>query len=358
MDKITLHLEDRNSSIYFSDQKKGRLGEVLRTHFKASRWVLVTNPVVNRLYGSWVRSEMKGLGKVETILMPDGERYKTLKTVEKIYRELSRLKADRHTPVIALGGGVVGDVAGFAAASYLRGVPLVQIPTTLLAQVDSSVGGKTGVDLPTGKNLVGAFYQPHVVFIDVSTLATLPRREVLCGAAEVIKYGAIRSERLFGLLEKKIHSFLDLEPQLLKRIVKECVRIKADVVRRDEKETLGLRMILNFGHTLGHAVETLSGYKRFSHGEGVAIGMAFAARLSQALKLAQAFTVERLINLLHEAGLPFRVPSFPRKAYLEVMARDKKVKNGKVRYVLIKKVGAVTVKELSLDWVGKNLKDR
>jgi 3-dehydroquinate synthase len=356
MDKITLHLSDRNSYLYFSEGKKGQLSEVLDRHYKARRWVVVTNPVVDRLYGSEIRRELRSLGKIEKILIPDGERFKTLKTVEGIYRDLSRLKADRHTPVIALGGGVVGDVAGFAAASYLRGLPLVQIPTTLLAQVDSSVGGKTGVDLPTGKNLVGAFYQPKVVFIDVSVLKTLPPSEILCGSAEVIKYGAIQSPTLFSLLEKKISSFLELDPPLLRRIVRECVAIKARVVEKDEKETTGLRMILNFGHTLGHAVETLSGYRRYSHGQAVAIGMAFAAQLSRRLGLTSEQTVERLIQLLQEAGLPFKAPPYSRKAYQEAMSRDKKVKNGKVRYVLLRRIGKVIVRELDLSRVSEVLK--
>jgi 3-dehydroquinate synthase len=355
MDKITLHLGDRNSHLYFSDGKKGCLGETLTRHYRSSRWIVVTNPVVNRHYGSWIRRELQSLGEVETLLIPDGERFKTLKTVEGIYRGLSRLKVDRHTPLVALGGGVVGDVAGFAAATYLRGLPLIQVPTTLLAQVDSSVGGKTGVDLSTGKNLVGAFYQPQLVFIDVATLATLPRAEILCGSAEVIKYGAIRSPSLFSLLEKKLASFLELDPALLRRVVRECVKIKTQVVQKDEKETTGLRMILNFGHTLGHAVETLSGYRRYSHGEAVAIGMAFGAQLSRRLGLTGEATVERLIHLIHEARLPYRAPRYARKAYQEAMARDKKVHNGKVRYVLLRRIGKTVIRELELSYIGREL---
>jgi 3-dehydroquinate synthase len=355
MNKITLPLEDRSSHLYFPDGKRDRLAETLSRHFKSSRWVIVTNPTVNRLYGPSLRKELGGLGEVKVLLMPDGERFKTLKTAEKIYRTLSAWKIDRKTPLIALGGGVVGDVAGFVAATYLRGIPLVQIPTTLLAQVDSSVGGKTGVDLPTGKNLVGAFYQPHVVWIDVSFLRTLPGREILCGAAEVIKYGIIKSPRLFAALEGKIRFFLDLDPPLTRRVVEECVRIKADVVRRDEKETKGLRMILNYGHTLGHAVETLSGYSRFSHGEAIAIGMAFAARLSRSLRLTKEDTEERILHLLREAGLPFKLPKFSRMAYISTIARDKKMARGKIRYVLVRRIGSVVVKELELGRVGQEI---
>ncbi len=348
MKKIILTLNNQKHFIIFADGNPQSLSKTLSKHFSASRWVVVTNPTLLRLYGPKLRQQLKSLGKIEFVIIPDGERFKTLKTVEKIYVELSRLKVDRHTPLIAFGGGVVGDVAGFAAATYLRGIPLIQIPTTLLAQVDSSVGGKTGVDLITGKNLVGAFYQPHLVWIDVSYLKTLPKREILCGSAEVIKYGAIQSEKLFSLLEEKINSFLKLEPSLLKRVIEECVRIKAGIVQKDEKETTGLRMILNFGHTLGHAVETLSGYKKFSHGEGVAIGMAFAAKLSRHLGLTAPSTEIRLIHLLKKAGLPFEPPPFSKKHYLEAMSRDKKMKQGQINYVLIRKVGSVVVKSLNL----------
>jgi 3-dehydroquinate synthase len=355
MDKITLHLKNRNYPIYFTDGKKNRLAEILSRHFLASQWVIVTNPIVDRLYGTSLRRELKRLGLVHTVIIPDGERSKNLQTVERIYKKFIQLKVDRKTPVLALGGGVVGDVAGFAAATFLRGVPLVQIPTTLLAQVDSSVGGKTGVDLATGKNLIGAFYQPDLVWIDVSTLTTLPRREILCGTAEVIKYGAIKSQKLFSTLESNLESFLGQDPSLLKKVVKECVQIKADVVERDEKETLGLRAILNFGHTLGHAIETLSGYQRFTHGEAIAIGMNFAADLSRSLGLADPKTVERLKSLLHQADLFQPLPRFSRNAYLKVMARDKKRVGEKIRYVLLKRIGTVVVKELKLDMIGKKL---
>ena len=183
MDKVHVHLEQDGYTIYFADGKKGSLHQLLGKSFDASQWLIVTNPIVNKLHGESIRKELKGLGKVHTLTIPDGEKYKNLATVEKLYKEFIKRKVDRHTPIIALGGGVVGDVAGFAAATFLRGVPLIQIPTTLLAQVDSSVGGKTGVDLVAGKNLVGAFYQPRLVYIDVSVLETLPEREVLCGGA-------------------------------------------------------------------------------------------------------------------------------------------------------------------------------
>ncbi len=355
--KITLRLSDRSCPIYFSTGIQNTLVRVIRKHFKATRFIVVTNPTLDKLYGKALRSELQGLGKIEWIRIPDGERYKTLQTTESIYQKLTRLKADRHTPLIAFGGGVIGDVAGFAAATYLRGIPLIQIPTTLLAQVDSSVGGKTGVDLPQGKNLVGSFYQPHLVFIDVSLLKTLPRREILCGTAEVIKYGAIQDPKLFTLLEKSIDDFLKLDLNLVEKIVRTCVKIKAGIVEKDEKETLGLRMFLNFGHTLGHAIETLSGYRRFSHGAGVAMGMSFAAKLSVALGLTDQKTMGRLEILIERAGLANPLPEFSRNAYLEVMSRDKKAKAGKIQYVLLKKIGQVQAISLELEQIGALLEN-
>lgn len=355
MDRVHIHLEQEDYPIYFADGKKGAFAQVLSKHFDSDRWILVTNPLVDRLHGASFKKELRSLGKVSTLHIPDGEKYKTLQTVEKLYKDFLKCKVDRSTPILALGGGVIGDVVGFAAATFLRGVPLVQIPTTLLAQVDSSVGGKTGVDLPAGKNLIGAFHQPKLVYIDVEVLKTLPQREILCGTSEVIKYGAIASEALFKSLEKKVGSFLNLEPHFLKKVVKECVRIKANVVERDEKEIYGIRSVLNFGHTLGHAIETLSGYKKYSHGEAVAIGMAFAVQLSESMGLTNTWTVDRLMNLIHEMGLPHQIPQYSKNAYLQVMARDKKMSKGKVRYVLIKKIGMVTTQMLPIQQVGDAL---
>ncbi|MBL7685387.1 MAG: 3-dehydroquinate synthase [Deltaproteobacteria bacterium] len=355
MEKINLQLENKRYPIYFSEGKKGELAEILSSHFSSKRWVVVTNTTVEKIYGKWIREELSSLGELILVKIPEGERFKLLSTVEKIYQALAKAKVDRHTPMIALGGGVVGDVAGFAAATYLRGIPLIQIPTTLLAQVDSSVGGKTGVDLSFGKNLVGAFYQPHLVYIDVSKLKTLPPREVLCGTAEVIKYGVIQSSSLFDTLEKKMQAFLDLDPPLVKKIVKECVQIKANIVEQDEKETTGLRATLNYGHTLGHAIETLTQYRDYNHGEAVAIGMAFAARLAQFLDLIDSVSAERIINLIHGSGLPYQIPRFSKKAYLQMMSRDKKMKAGKIQYVLPEKIGQVCLKELELDFVGDQL---
>ncbi|MBF0491794.1 MAG: 3-dehydroquinate synthase [Deltaproteobacteria bacterium] len=353
---LHLKLSGNPYSIYFVEGRSKELEKLFSSFFKARKWVMVSNPKVYRLHGKQLEKKLSSLGEVHTVFMPDGEKYKTLETLQKLYKAFLKHKVDRNTPVVALGGGVVGDVAGFAAATFLRGLPLIQIPTTLLAQVDSSVGGKTAVDLPEGKNLVGAFYQPHLVYIDTSYLNTLPQREILCGSAEVIKYGVIKSPSLFKLLEEQIHSFLKLDPGLLARIVRECVEIKAKVVQGDEKETKGLRIILNFGHTLGHAAETLMGYKKMSHGEGVAVGMAFAAQLSQRMGFCSLQSEQRLKNLIIKAGFSIQIPFFKASQYLQVMARDKKMQQGQIQYVLMKKIGQVFSQKLALDFVEKELR--
>ncbi len=352
MNKLTVQLKANPYPIYFSSGASQDLAKALKSHFSAKRWVLVTNPRVFKLHGKRFLQNLRSLGEVEIVLIPDGEKYKNLRTVEKLYKEFLKKKVDRRTPVLALGGGVVGDVVGFAAATFLRGVPFVQIPTTLLAQVDSSVGGKTGVDLAEGKNLVGAFYQPHLVFIDVSVLKTLPSREWLCGSAEVIKYGAILDSHFFTFLEKNLNSFLKRDLKTVQKIVQRCVEIKADVVKKDEKETSGLRALLNFGHTLGHAIETLSGYSKFSHGEAIAIGMAFAADLSFQKGFLSALELEKIRALLKKAGFSDRVPPYSRKAYLRVLSRDKKMAKGKIHYVLLKKIGKAFLIELELQKLG------
>jgi 3-dehydroquinate synthase len=242
--------------------------------------------------------------------------------------------------VVALGGGMVGDLAGFVAATYLRGIPLVQVPTTLLAMVDASVGGKVAINLPRGKNLVGAFHQPRLVWIDVATLATLPRRERAAGLAEVVKAAAICDADLFAKLESAGERLLDASPALLLPVIERACAIKAEVVSRDERES-GLRMILNFGHTLAHAIESLSRYRGILHGEAVAIGMVFAARRSEALGLAPAGTAARLEALLHRLELPTELPGFTRRAYLSALAVDKKRMDAQVRFVALRGIGRV-----------------
>ncbi len=275
---LRVKLGERSYPIYFQRGKLNLLPLILKRHFNCEKVVLVTDKTVDRLHGKGLAKILKRHFQVGTIVLPPGEKYKNLKTVAELYSHLVKSQVDRKTPILALGGGVIGDVVGFAAATYLRGVPLVQIPTTLLAQVDSSIGGKTGVDLPAGKNLVGAFYQPNFVWIDEQFLATLSRRELVCGMAEVIKVAAIFDAKLFRTLEERIEDILSKRGAGMEAIIRRCCEWKAWVVERDERETLGLRSKLNFGHTLGHAIESLTRYRKFTHGEAIAMGMVGAAR--------------------------------------------------------------------------------
>jgi 3-dehydroquinate synthase len=276
------------------------------------------------------------------ISVPGGEPSKSLAVVQKCYDAMAKHRLERQSFVVALGGGVVGDLAGFVAATYLRGIPFVQVPTTLLAQVDSSVGGKVGVNLKAGKNLVGAFYQPRVVLCDLNTLRTLPKRELRAGLAEVIKYGIIYDAALFERLERELPALIDLKPELLADVVARCCEVKAAVVEQDETES-GLRQILNFGHTIGHAIEAVSGYGKYLHGEAIAIGQVAAARLSGALLNAPALDVERVRDLFVRAGLPtgIHLKQTHMKRLIAAMRLDKKVSGGEIRFVLMERIGSV-----------------
>jgi len=277
------------------------------------------------------------------IVVPDGEDYKDWATLNTVFDALLEHRCDRQTAIIALGGGVIGDLAGFAAATYQRGVPFVQVPTTLLAQVDSSVGGKTAINHPRGKNMIGAFHQPLVVVADTDTLATLPDRELRAGLAEVIKHGAIRDAGLFGWLEANIERLLDRDPDALAHVVKRSVEIKAQVVAVDERES-GERALLNFGHTFGHAIEAGVGYGSWLHGEAVAAGMAMAAELSARLGLLDGASVERLRRLLERAGLPVAGPKLDADRYVELMAVDKKARAGRTPFILLERLGAAVIR--------------
>jgi 3-dehydroquinate synthase len=276
------------------------------------------------------------------IVVPAGEKSKRLAVVEKCQDALAQNRLERKSFLVALGGGVVGDLAGFVAATYLRGVDFVQVPTTLLAQVDSSVGGKTGVNLKAGKNLVGAFYQPKLVLCDLDTLKTLPKREYVSGLAEVIKYGIVFDAKLFARLERDLPKILAWDSKTLSQIIARCCEIKAEVVAQDETEN-GLRAILNFGHTIGHAIENSFGYGKFLHGEAISIGQVAAAKLSQEMLRLPAKEVGRIVNLFQRAGLPsqIKINSSQRKKLLAAMKLDKKVSGGEVRFVLAKKIGEV-----------------
>lgn len=290
-------------------------------------------------------------GRENLHLFDDAEPRKNLRTVELMCRGLARAGADRGALLVAVGGGVVGDVAGYVAASYLRGVALVHVPTTLVAQVDSAIGGKTGVNLPEGKNLVGAFYPPRLVVTDLNLLRTLPDREYRSGLAEVIKYGVIADEKLFAFLEKNLDRVLRRDGAALQYLIPRCVQIKADVVGRDERES-GLREILNFGHTFGHALESVTRYRRFQHGEAVAWGMMTAALLGHELGLMPANDVSRIVRLVRRIG---PVPAWPRVtpgALIEAMRADKKTRRGALRFVLSSRIGqARSVEDVPLEAV-------
>ena len=316
-----------------------------RPHLAGGKVALVSNAVVAPLYLARVSSALKSAGaEVIEVVLPDGEEQKTWQTLNLVFDALLAAQCDRHTTIVALGGGVVGDIAGFAAAVYQRGIPFIQVPTTLLAQVDSSVGGKTAVNHPRGKNMVGAFHQPRAVLADVATLETLPLRELRAGLAEVIKHGAIRDPVFFDWLEVNLERLLAREPDALVHAVIRSCEIKGEIVGQDERET-GLRAILNFGHTFGHAIESGLGYGHWVHGEAVGAGMVMAADLSARTGMISATESTRIRALVARAGLPVAGPSgLTADRYLELMAVDKKAAAGKIRFVLLEKPGSAVVR--------------
>ena len=305
----------------------------------AGKAVVITNETVAPLYLEPLLAALRTRGaSVIPIVLPDGEAHKNWETLNKIYDSLLSHRCERKTPLIALGGGVIGDLTGFAAATYQRGVPFIQIPTTLLAQVDSAVGGKTAINHPLGKNMIGAFYQPQVVIADMDTLRTLPPRELAAGLAEVIKYGFIRDPEFLDWLEKNIDRLTALEPEALAFAVERSCKNKAEVVAGDERET-GDRALLNFGHTFGHAIEAGMGYGVWLHGEAVAAGMVMAARFSEKLGLINKVDVQRVAEILVRARLPVAAPDLGADRYLDLMGHDKKVEGGKIKFILLKKPG-------------------
>lgn len=335
---VRIDLADRSYTIGIGAALLARLADHAALP-EATAALIVTNETVQPLYGAQLAAALaKRYPFVHTVTLPDGEEHKTWQTLNLIFDALLTHGCDRKVVLYALGGGVVGDMTGFAAACYMRGVDFVQVPTTLLAQVDSSVGGKTGINHPLGKNMVGAFHQPRLVLCDLSTLDTLPARELAAGIAEVIKYGPIADMELFAWLEANMDALLAREPQALAHAVKRSCEIKASVVGADEREA-GLRAILNFGHTFGHAIEAGMGYGVWLHGEGVAAGMVMAAELSRRLGLVDAAFVQRLRSLTERAGLPARGPVLDAQdnagRYLQLMRVDKKAEAGAIRFVLI-----------------------
>ncbi len=315
----------------------------------AKRVAIVTNTVVAPLYLGRLHATLAAAGKeFIDIILPDGEEEKNWAGLMLIFDALLAHKCDRKTALIALGGGVVGDMTGFAAASYMRGVPFIQIPTTLLAQVDSSVGGKTGINHPLGKNMIGAFYQPQAVLADLTTLNTLPARELSAGLAEVIKYGAVIDAEFFDWLEQNIDQLVARNPTALVHAVRRCCEIKADVVRQDEREG-GLRAVLNFGHTFGHAIEAGMGYGVWLHGEAVGCGMVMAANLSCRMGFIDAAQRDRVTALVARAGLPIVPPDLGLSRWIELMQVDKKSEGGQIKFILMKPLGAACITAVAPD---------
>ena len=307
---------------------------------------VVSNTTVAPLYYDRVRDSLESAGyRVVLVTLPDGETYKNSATLNLIYDALVDASLDRGSFIVALGGGVIGDMAGFAAATYLRGIPFVQLPTTLLSQVDSSVGGKTGINHPRGKNLIGAFYQPRAVLIDVASLDTLPEREYLSGLGEIVKYGAVLDADFFSFLEQNAAALLARDKKALIHAVGRSCAIKARVVEMDEREG-GVRAVLNYGHTLGHAAETLTQYQSYLHGEAVAIGMVQAARVSHALGFCSDAERDRIEALIALLGLPAELPAFSAKAYIEALSHDKKVRDSGLLFICNRGIGAYRMERL------------
>ncbi|MCP3984865.1 MAG: 3-dehydroquinate synthase [bacterium] len=346
--RVRVDLGDRSYPIEIGVGTLDAVGPAVAAATGARKAILISVPPVARRYAARVERSLRDAGiRSKRLLVPDGERTKNLGQVARLYDACLAAGADRSSVVVALGGGVVGDLAGFVAATLLRGIPVVQVPTSLLAMVDSSVGGKTGVNVARGKNLVGAFHQPSLVWIDGETLDTLPTRQLAAGLAEVIKHAAIRDERLFRRLERDLDRLLALEPRVCVPILQRNCAIKAAVVSEDEREA-GPRMLLNFGHTLGHAAEALKKFRGILHGEGVAMGMSFAAERSEELGLAPAGTANRLRALLVRAGLPTDLPDFPRSAYLRALAVDKKKRDDRLHFVVLRAIGRAETRPLKL----------
>ncbi|PLX74869.1 MAG: 3-dehydroquinate synthase [Desulfuromonas sp.] len=345
-DSINVGLQERSYQIDFGPGIISDISESLAEINFSRKVALITNVTVNALHGERLLSLLAQAGfDVTLIAVKDGEEYKNLETLSFIYDELVKAGIDRSCGIIAFGGGVVGDMAGLGAATFMRGVDYVQVPTTLLSQVDSSVGGKTAVNHPSGKNLIGAFNQPRLVVIDTDYLQTLPAREFNAGMAEVVKYGVIRNSEFFDWLNHHYQDLRNLKAEALVHAIKTSCQIKADIVEIDEKES-SLRAILNFGHTFGHAVESLTDYQRFLHGEAVAIGMVVAARVSQQLGYCEEADVARISDLLIKLDLPVEVPKFPLSEYLEAMMHDKKVADGKLKMVFNKGIGDCLISQL------------
>ena len=355
MKNIRVRLGRRSYNIRIGTGLLTQVGPMLKEMGCADKAVIITDPTVKKLYGHSLKRSLTASGfKVALLEVPEGEEQKSLETAGRLYNELTKFYAERTTPILALGGGVIGDLAGFVAATYLRGVPLVQIPTTLLAQGDSSIGGKVAVNHGLLKNKIGAFYHPRLTISDISTLKTLSPRELSDGLAEIIKHGVILDGEFFSYLEENLDKIKSLDDQVLERVISRSAKIKAGVVEKDELD-LGLRNILNYGHTVGHAIESVSELKVW-HGEAVAIGMLAEARISNRLGILTEDEVARIKNLIAQAGLPTELPSLELEKLIQAMKHDKKILQGKLKFALPKSIGeAFITDEVSPSLIEKAL---
>jgi 3-dehydroquinate synthase len=344
MQTLKMELGERGYPIHIGAGLLAR-PELIVGRLRKKKVAIITNTTVASLYLAPLKSALESQGvEVVPVTLPDGEEHKNWEVLNRIFDALIEHRCERSTALIALGGGVVGDLAGFAAAVYQRGVPYIQIPTTLLAQVDSSVGGKTAINHPLGKNMVGAFYQPLAVIADTDTLGTLPARELSAGLAEVIKYGLIRDRAFLDWLESNMPRLVGREPEALAHAIERSCANKAEVVAQDERED-GVRMLLNLGHTFGHAIEAGMGYGAWLHGEAVGAGMVLAARLSQRLGLLGEKDVLRVTAIVKAAGLPVQAPDIGFERYLDLMGHDKKVEGGRIRFILLRRLGEAFISD-------------
>ena len=344
MKTIRVNLSSNSYNIYIDTELLGRIGDTLVKEKAPCKTLLITDKNIEKVYGSIVTESFKrNKFDVRLVSLQPGEEQKTLETALTLYDACFVHKLDRNSLIVALGGGVVGDISGFVAATLMRGIPFVQIPTSLLAQVDSSIGGKVAVNHPKGKNMIGCFYQPKAVFIDSDTLSTLPAPELVAGLVEVIKYGVIRDAELFEFIEKSLYEILQLNNNALLKIIATSCQIKANVVEEDEKEK-HLRAILNYGHTIGHAIETVTNYKKYRHGEAVAIGMLYATRVAIDMGLTDNTVFERQFSLIKRLGLPLHTGLKPEEI-VKTLYTDKKVVSGRLRFVLPKKIGEVIISD-------------
>lgn len=346
MKTIHVSLKQNAYTIVVGQHILPRLGAKLKSMEIGADAVVITNPVIRRHHGGVLAAGLKRSGfSVKFFEVPEGEQSKSAKAALALMEEIARYDSMKRVFIVAFGGGVVGDLAGYVAAAYKRGIPYVQVPTTFLAQIDSAIGGKTAIDLPAGKNLIGAFHQPRIVWSDLAVLSTLDQRQMRNGLAEAVKYGVITDKKLFSYIARHYRRILDLQPSALGHVVVECSRIKAGVVAVDEKETKGVRTILNFGHTVGHAIEAAGGYNRYHHGEAVALGMRVAADISRRLGMLSLENHRKINQLLSDIGLPAKVKGVSLRDVLSIMRHDKKFKEGKNRFVLARAIGKVKVVE-------------